>query len=112
MITLRAEMSQRYPTPPVFCRKSPQATENKRGERRKERQERKRVRKSVRTRDLLEGQGAPRERGGRNGAKARVKREEKSLASVGECIIVGAGFADSARFFLALRRGRLKVGRA
>ena len=59
-------MSQRYPTPPVFCKKSPQAIENKRGERRKEGKERKRVRKSVRTQDLP---GRRRTRRERNGLK-------------------------------------------
>jgi hypothetical protein len=37
------------PPPRVFCRKSPQAIENKRWEREKERKERKRVRKQLKT---------------------------------------------------------------
>jgi hypothetical protein len=46
------------PHPPVFCKKSPQSIENKRGDRRKECKERKRVRKSLRTQDLQGGMGA------------------------------------------------------
>src|SRR5712671_1986422 len=64
------------PHTPVFCKKSPQAIENKRRESRKERKERKRVRKSVRTRDLLEGQGTPREKSGGNDREARVGQKE------------------------------------
>ena len=61
---------------------------------------------------MLEGQGTPREKSGGNDREARVGQKEKSLASVDECIVVSAGFAVGGRCFLALRRARLKVGRA
>jgi len=44
--------------------------------------------------------------------EARVGQKEKSFASVDERIVVSAGFAVGGSCFLALRRGRLKVGRA
>src|SRR6266481_1094152 len=111
MITLRAEMSQRYPIPPVFCKKSPQAIENKRGERRKERQERKRVRKGLRTRDLLgEAPSAARKKrlkwcGGEGRAGGKI---------ICECWRVHCGWrwvrGLGGRFFLALRQVASKLG--
>src|SRR5882762_5565985 len=64
MVTQRRGDVAEVPHPPVFCTKSPQAIENKRGERRKEGEERKRVRKSVRTQDLPGRRRTWRERNG------------------------------------------------
>jgi hypothetical protein len=50
------------PPPRVFCRKSPQAIENKRWEREKERKERKRVRKQLKTNGRSAGKSAKREK--------------------------------------------------
>ena len=95
----------------VSLQKRPQTVENKGRGRGKERKERKRVRKSVRTQDLsakspADGRrdGARRESIDLAGAKARVERKERLIESVGERIVVGAGFAvggPGGRLFLA-----------
>src|SRR5712671_4315288 len=46
------DSSRTPPIPPCFCKKSPQAIENKRLDPKKERQERKRVRNSMKVRNL------------------------------------------------------------
>jgi hypothetical protein len=62
----------------------------------------------MRIREFLRTHGAHCEEFGRNGGKARVKRDEKSIEVVGECIVFGAGFLvgglSGRRCFLALRR--------
>jgi hypothetical protein len=62
----------------------------------------------MKIREFLGTHGAHCEEFGRNGGKARVKRDEKSIEVGGECIVFGAGCLvgglSGRGCFLALRR--------
>jgi len=106
-------MSQRYPTPPVFFIKSPQAIENKRGERRKECKERKRVRKSLRTQDLPGRRRTPRGRNGLKCCEGEVQAGGKITSERWRVhCLLALGSRTRLEILSRFASGRLKVGRA
>ena len=93
-------------TPPrVFCKKRLQVAENKREEAGKERQESSRGGKLLKILNLPQRRRARRVGRSKSGGEARNERKEKSISSVGERIVVSAGFAvggPDGRFLFSL----------
>jgi hypothetical protein len=90
----------------VFCKKRPQAIENKRVEHKKERKERTRAAKLLRIRDLRVAT-TPEDREYSDKGLAGLKRKEKPIESVDEGMVVGAGLRVLLPFGSAsfIRRG-------
>jgi hypothetical protein len=106
------EKATGVPPPRVFCTKRLQAIENKRRELRKERQENSRGGNLLKMLNLPQRRRARRVGRSKSGGEARIERGEKSIQSVGERIVVSAGFAVGGldgRFFFRFASSRFAV---
>jgi hypothetical protein len=87
-----SELLQRYPHPGRFCKRACKLLKTNEASAKNSGKVKKRLQKCENT-GVARKAGIARRKERRNGARARIEREEKSIDGVGRCIVVGAGLA-------------------